>query len=235
MYKRASCTTVPGDLRAFIFPAPPATGTLAVPPNWLNFSREDGNLNGVLDAGEDGSNGGTVNGRLDPLLIPDVTATTATIFLPANSGATDCLYFALGIGLDANALSVNPPTDTIFGEMVISPLVSMNPIPFAGDTGNPIADLVENISAVKSQGKLAVAWSTITELTTEGFNVIGTKKGGGEIKLNSALIPAQEGTTGLGASYSAVFDGSKLKGSTSVFIDLVKIDGTTARFGPVGF
>jgi hypothetical protein len=35
--------------------------------------------------------------------------------------------------------------------------------------------------------------------------------------------------------FPAPFDGGQVKGSTALFIELVKIDGTTARFGPVDF
>jgi hypothetical protein len=80
-----------------------------------------------------------------------------------------------------------------------------------------------------------VNWDTGVELTTAGFNLIGTKKGGNDVQLNSSLIAAKEGTTGKGASYSATFDANQMKGSTLVYVEIVKTDGTKQRFGPASF
>jgi len=235
MYKRGSCADgVAGfDRRVYVYPPNPASGTLQVMPNWTPFSVEDANLNGILDTGEDGTHGGTVNGVLDPFVVPGTDATSATIFIPAVAGATDCLYLAMGIGLDDNRLSINPPGNTIFGEMVISPMVSVNHSPVII---NPTiaGDALASLSATKAQGKLTVAWTMQAEFTTAGFNVIALKKGA-ETRLNASLIPAQQGSTGVGASYTASFDSGQLKGATQVLLELVKLDATTQRFGPVFF
>ena len=239
MYKHGACnsnTTLPGLSRnAYVYPAAPSTGTLTVLGNWTVFSREDANLNGVLDAGEDGSNGGTVNGVLDPFIVAGTSAATTSILVPAVAGATDCIYLALAIGMDNNQLFVDPPTNSIKGQMVLSPGVSVNPNPIRAGSGTPVADLVTTISANKSQGKGTVSWDTGVEMTTAGFNVIGTKKGGSEQKLNATLIAAKEGTTGRGASYTVTFDANALKGSTLVYVEIVKTDGSKERFGPASF
>jgi hypothetical protein len=238
MYKHGACT--PGasdgfDRRVWVYQASPASGTLNVFPNWLVFSIEDSNLNGALDAGEDGSHGGTVNGVLDPFIIPGMDLTNASVFVPAVPGASDCIYLALGIGLDNNHLPVDPPANTILGEMVISPEVSVSPTPIFPGAATPVGDLITTIQAGRRQGKGTVDWETGIELTTAGFNVIGTKHNGAEVKLNRSLIAAKEGTTGRGASYSATFDAGQLKGSTAVFVEIVKTDGSRERFGPAGF
>lgn len=237
MFKHGACTpgTASGfDRRVWVYPAPPASGTLNVLPNWLVFSNEDGNLNGVLDAGEDGTHGGALNGVLDPFIIPGLDPANTSAFVPAVPGSTDCIYLALAIGLDDNHLAINPPANTLLGEMVISPEVSINPLP-VHPSSISVGDLITSIRASKRQGKGTVDWETGIELTTAGFNVIGTKKNGAEVKLNESLIAAKEGTTGRGGSYSATFDAGQLKGSSSVFVEIVKIDGSRERFGPADF
>ena len=236
LFKHGACT--PGtaatfDRRSYIYPAPPPSGTLAVMANWLTFSREDGNLNGVLDAGEDGSNGGTVNGMLDPWIIPGTEATTTQVFIPSVPGASDCIFLALGILFDGNHFAINPPTNTIFGEMVLSPVVSVNPSPLSITAPVPPADLITSLSATRSAGRVTVQWSTTNERMTQGFDVIGSKKSGKEFRLNSSLIPAQEGTTGQGATYSMIFDADLLKGASQVSVEIVLLDGSRKQFGPV--
>ena len=119
--------------------------------------------------------------------------------------------------------------------MVLSPEVSVNPTPVFAGNATPVADLITTIHASKRQGKGTVDWETGIELTTAGFNVIGVGKNGMERKLNGSLIAAKEGTTGRGASYSATFDAGQLKGSSSVFVEIVKLDGSRERFGPADF
>jgi len=237
MYRHGTCpgALTPGERRTFTYPPQPSTGTLNIAPNFTIYSVEDGNLNGVLDAGEDGTNGGAVNSALDPFFIAGTLQATTTIRIPAVAGASDCIFLATGIGVDNNHFSVDPPTNTIFGEMVILPVVSVNPTPIRSGTGTPVADIVTTISTSKSQGKATVNWETGIESTTSGFNVIGTKKNGGETKLNGSIIVAKEGTTGKGATYSVTFDAGQLKGSSSVYVEIVKTDGSKERFGPASF
>jgi hypothetical protein len=238
MYRHGGCTSAGAatlSRNTFVYPATPASGTLNVTDRWSVYSVEDGNLNGVLDAGEDGSNGGTANSVLDPFVIAGTNAATPIVRVPTVSGATDCIFFGLAIGLDNNKLGINPAPSTIFGEMVLSPMVTLNPNPVRSGTGTPVADLVTVIHANKSQGKGIVDWETGIEMSTAGFNVIGTKKGGAEVKLNGSLIAAKEGTSGKGATYSVTFDAGQLKGSSAVFVEIVKTDGSKERFGPVSF
>lgn len=237
MFRHGACSntaTVGVDRRAWVYGPAPATGTLTVAANWAIFSLEDADLDGILDAGEDGV-GGTANGKLDPFIIAGTNAAQATAKVPAVVGANDCVFFATALGFDDNAKSINPPTNTIFGTLVVTPNVSVNPNPVRAGSATPVTDLVTTIRVSKSQGKGTVDWETGVEMTTAGFNVIGTKKGGQETKLNGTLIAAKEGTTGKGASYSVTFDGGQLKGSTTVYVEIVKTDGSKERFGPASF
>lgn len=241
VFKHGACT--PGaagpNRRTWVYPAAPTSGQLTVAPDFTVFSLEDTNLNGVLDANEnDGAAtppNDNANGRLDPFIIPGTGAANTGVFVPAVAGAADCIFFGMGYQFDAGGGCVNPPTCNIFGEGVVSPMVSVNPNPVRAGSGTPVTDVVTTIRASKSQGKGTVSWETGIEASTSGFNVIGTKKGGGEVKLNGAIIDAKEGTTGKGASYTVTFDGGQLKGSTSVYVEIVKLNGTTERFGPASF
>jgi len=232
------------DRRTYVMPGPIASGTQVVSPNFIPFSREDANLNGVLDAGEDGTNGGATNGRLDPFILklaadPDPTggtnAITVQVPIPVVTGANDCIFLGMGILLDSGGRAADP-ANTIFGESVITPAISLNTNPIRAGSATPVSDQVIDIIASKTGGKGKVDWTTGIELTTAGFNVIGTKKGGGgEIRLNSALISPKEGTTGKGATYSLTFDGGQLKGSSTIYIEVVKTNGSKERFGPASF
>jgi hypothetical protein len=253
VFKHGACSTSAAagfDRRSFVMPGPLASGTAVVTPNFFNYSREDANLSGTLDAGEDGTNGGASNGRLDPFVIPGTACAgpaaagqpscgnpAIQVPVPAVVGANDCIFIGMGILFDAGGLSVNPPTNTIFGETVISPGISLNTNPIRAGSATPVPDQVTDIVASKTGGKGKVDWTTGIETTTSGFNVIGTKKGGSgnEVKINSALVTAKEGTTGKGASYTLTFDASQLKGSSAVYIEVVKTNGSKERFGPASF
>ena len=111
--------------------------------------------------------------------------------------------------------------------------MNSNPIPLSGPAAIP--DVVTTISALRHAGSATIEWSTDAEFNTLGFNVIGSKDNGRELRLNAELIAVNEGTTGKGASYTTTFEARQLKGSASIFIELVKTDGTTRRFGPARF
>jgi hypothetical protein len=99
----------------------------------------------------------------------------------------------------------------------------------------PAADKVVNLRASKASGKANVSWDTSAELTTVGFNLIGAKKNGGSVQMNTSLIQAKQGTTGESASYSIDLSSRDLKGSTGVYVELVKTNGAKERFGPASF
>jgi len=132
----------------------------------------------------------------------------------------------------------NAPLATACGgacAKVVTPVVSVNQYPLSLDTATPAADRIINLTASKAVGKVNVSWDTTAELSTAGFNLIGVKKSGGQVQINSALIPAQEGTSGAGASYSINLGPRDLKGSTAVYVELVKTSGAKELFGPASF
>jgi hypothetical protein len=123
-FKKAPCDTPPSDTRTYIMEPDPDTPS--VTPNFIAYSFEDANLDGILDPGEDGLDGGNVNGRLDPSILHDSDleadglSETLRIFLPATSPEAECIYLGVGLYLDARP---------ILGEPVVTPLVSINPDP----------------------------------------------------------------------------------------------------------
>lgn len=236
VYKRGTC--VEGevstfDRRVYLYPASPSYGYATADANWRLFSPEDQNYNEALDPDEDGSNGGTVNGQLDPVLVDGTSPTTVSFRMSKVQDGMECLYFGMAIGLDANRLAINPPESTLYGEMVLSPMVSVNPAPIViGGTLAP--DVIMDLTALKIPGGATVEWVTGSERMTAGFNVFGVKRAGRELRLNPTLILAKEGTSGRGAGYFASFSAGQLKGCASIYVELVGTDGSRKRFGPAG-
>jgi len=224
--KRAACTaTAPGnigtfDTRTFIFNASVIPET--VTKGFVPYAPQDLNLNGIVD--------GTEVAHV-PVILAGNALTTVPVKIPKIALATDCVYLGVGLRLDSAVKSVCGGACT----NVVTPVVSVNPIPLSLDTATAVGDKVINLTAGKVTGKANVSWNTTAELSTAGFNLIGVKKSGGDVQLNSALIPAQKGTTGESASYSINLGPRDLKGSTAVYVELVKISGAKERFGPASF
>jgi hypothetical protein len=238
VYKRGTCD--PGevstfDRRVYVYPAIPPPGTATIDANWRMFSPEDQNYNDALDPGEDGSSGGLVNGQLDRILAAGTSPTTLSFRASRALDGLDCLYFGMALGLDANHLPIDPAASTLLGEMVLSPMVSVNPVPIGIAGGVAPSDLITELTGTKIPGGAKVSWITSNERMTAGFYVFGLKRNGREILLNSTLIPAKEGTTGKGASYSMTFDSSQLKGCHAVDVELIMSDGSRTRYGPTRY
>ncbi|HEV8337333.1 MAG TPA: hypothetical protein VGR67_13025 [Candidatus Polarisedimenticolia bacterium] len=227
MYKRGACGVgafPAGDTRALA--AYPASGTSTVATNYSPYFPQDLNLNGILDAGEQ---------AFAPVILASNSPTStqlSNMFVPKIAGATDCLFFALALRVDPGAvLALGVQHQPVYSQFVsVNATAGVNLA-----TGTPASDRVLNLVASKTSGKANVSWDTTAELTVAGFNLIGTKKSGGEVQLNSSLIPAKKGTTGEGASYSADLKAGDLKGSTAVFVEVVKTNGAKERFGPASF
>lgn len=227
-FQRGSCASPPTDTRAFTMRSvnvAPFPGTVAV--NMPPYSLEDGNLNGALDPGEDGSHGQPVNGELDPVTLPGNLAATTTITIPNIPGATDCVY--LGVGLVVDGAPISP------GESVISPFVTINPIPISLENATPISDRVLALRAVKSGGKATISWITAGEFTIAGFDLIGFRRDGRTLRLNSTLIAPRFGTTAEGASYTIDLSAGDVKGSSHVAVEVKHTNGSTDRTDPVPF
>jgi len=224
LFRRDSCTATPADRRSYNIPPSPTSGTLNATRVWTPYAPQDLNLNGVQDGAEVAFVPVTFAGRDE---LSDTLPDSKDVFVPFQSGASDCVYFAIALQLDVNVIAP--------GERVLSPLVSINPIPVSADQATPVSDRVVNLVASKSAGKASVSWDTTAEFATSGFNLIGTKKNGGSVQLNSTLIAAKKGTTGEGASYTVSLSSGSLKGSTAVYVEVVKTNGAKERFGPASF
>jgi hypothetical protein len=55
------------------------------------------------------------------------------------------------------------------------------------------------------------------------------------VPLNAALIPAKEGTSGRGVSYTLTVEASQLRGSQAVIVELLRTNGSKQRSNPVPF
>ena len=223
--KRAACDATSAaniasfDARTFVFDEIAETVALGFVP----YAPQDLNLNGLVDAGE---------AAHVPVILAGNDAVTVPVLIPKIAGATDCAYLGVGLRLDNS-----PFPDKCGGacQSVLTPVVSVNPIPVALDSATPSADRVVNLTASRTAAEANVAWDTTAELSTAGFNLIGVKKNGDRVAISASMIVALEGTTGLGAQYSIDLSPKDLKGSTAVYVELVKTSGATELFGPVSF
>ncbi len=224
MVRRAACdATSPAsvasfDTRTFIMDAASSfPGTIL--PNFFPYAPEDLNLNGVRDDGE---------APFVPVVLAGNDAATAAIRIPRIAGATDCAYLGVALLLDS---APDPAACEGPCAQVLTPLVSANPTAIPLLAGG--ADQVIDLAAGKVSGRATVSWVTTAETAVAGFDLIGVRKGGGTVRMNDALIAAKQGTTGMGASYSVSLGAGDLRGSAGVAVEVVMLDGTRVRFGPV--
>jgi thrombospondin type 3 repeat protein len=91
-------------------------------------------------------------------------------------------------------------------------------------------NLTLDINSPLKHGSGILTWSTLSERTMFGFNIIMVDSQGRPNVVNPALIPCDECVTGLGANYAAVVP--KHKSGKQIFVQVVYIDGRTLTFGP---
>jgi hypothetical protein len=222
--KRAPCdATSPGkvesfDTRSFIMDS----GTGLIARNFVPYASQDGNLNGIRDGGE------APHGRL---VIEGNGDRTVPVRIPKIAGAADCAYLGVGLILDP---APDPSSCGGACEQVVTPLLSVNAIPFSLATALPVPDRVVSVLTRRSGGKVEISWDTTAEQELSGFNVLGTGKKGGTIRLNQGIIEARKPAGGGGSHYSIVLDASVLKGITTLHVEVVKKGGAREQFGPVG-
>ena len=220
--KRAPCdATSPGkvesfDTRSFIMDS----GMGLIARNFVPYAPQDGNLNGIRDGGE------APHVRL---VIEGNGERTIPVRIPRIAGATDCAYLGVGLILDPA-----PDRSACGGacEQVVTPLLSVNAIPFSLGTALPVPDRVVNLVARKSGGKVEISWDTTSEVSLSGFNVLGSGKKGAAIRLNPGLIAARKPPAGEGAHYSVAFEAGDLKGMTTIHLEVVRKGRASERFGP---
>jgi VCBS repeat protein len=92
-------------------------------------------------------------------------------------------------------------------------------------------DVTATVSNNSSQGKGSglVSWTTSTERDVRGFNVVMLDSHG-RVQLNNVLIPCEQCTTGVGASYSTLIP--KHKSGRNIYIEVVHRNGRIDTFGP---
>ncbi len=107
--------------------------------------------------------------------------------------------------------------------------------PFSLNSDSPTAATMAGFSGVAmGDGSVSLGWQTVSELDLLGFYLYrATSETDTPQRLNEDLIPAQWPGSPTGGSYS-FHDQSTLPGATySYWIDVVQIDGTVLRYGPV--
>jgi len=82
------------------------------------------------------------------------------------------------------------------------------------------------------RSSVTVDWSTASEVNTAGFNLYRRGANGGEMKLNSALIPVQ-GDALAGATYHYNDDDARPGQSYEYWLEEVELGGATSRHGPI--
>jgi hypothetical protein len=220
--------------------------------HWHPYSAADADFNGFTDPGTTTRNAITkvaAGGGSVPITTNLLTPAEAT------AGVDDCLYVGIAAAGDNGAAAPQTPFLTPYVSMEQHSAIPLcqficpngscapaagQPCPQGGSSASntgatPAGDRVVNVKVTKKFGKTDVSWDTTSELATAGFNLIGTKKNGRDVRLNARLIPAKNGTTGSGASYTMSIPASALKGSTSVYVEIITINGAKERFGPASF
>jgi hypothetical protein len=92
-----------------------------------------------------------------------------------------------------------------------------------------VTDVAIDFQSPAGKGSGLVTWQTKHEHDVAGFNVV-TYDSGPRVQLNLLLIPCQQCSTGLDASYAQVIP--KHKGGHSIYIELVHVGGAVDTWGP---
>jgi hypothetical protein len=94
-----------------------------------------------------------------------------------------------------------------------------------------VVDIVLNGRRGRSTINRILRWSTTHEIDVRGFHVIEVEVDGASRQLNEELIPCSECTSGEGAAYTFRLPAPGRR-SGEIFVDLVRLDGRSERFGP---
>jgi len=93
-----------------------------------------------------------------------------------------------------------------------------------------VFDIFVSLTSAAGKGAGTVSWKTGIEVDLRGFNVVRFDSQGHRAKINPVLIPCQECSTGLGASYVTIIP--RHRGGHNIFIEMLHLDGTLEIFGP---
>jgi len=93
-----------------------------------------------------------------------------------------------------------------------------------------VVNVTITTSSPTGRGSGLVRFSTTTERTVLGFNVVRFDAQGRREQLNQVMVPCQECSTGLGADYAVIIP--KHKSGHYIFVEMVRVDGAVSLFGP---
>jgi hypothetical protein len=101
--------------------------------------------------------------------------------------------------------------------------------PCACAIGTVINPRVSNGSPA-GQGSGTLRWETGGEVNLVGFNVLIINSKGVRTKLNLAIIPCEHCEDLVGGAYAFIVP--KHKNRQDIFVEMVRVDGSTSLFGP---
>ena len=91
---------------------------------------------------------------------------------------------------------------------------------------------LSSFTAVPANKRIAVEWTTESEIDTTGFNIYRSEDGGEYEQINSSLIPA-EGSPAEGAAYEFVDDDVKNRKNYWYRLEDIDYNGISTMHGPV--
>lgn len=106
-----------------------------------------------------------------------------------------------------------------------------NPQQGPGDCLELVNDVAISKSSPQGKGSGLVTWTTTVEVNVSGFNIVSIGGNGSTTVVNEALIPCQQCSSGLGASYASIVP--KHRSGQNLYVQMIAGDGTViGTFGP---
>lgn len=156
---------------------------------------------------------------------------------PYAPGVESCVAIvgANGLGLPGifKSISILMPQEVCFQSATI-PTTPFDPTVGGCQIQNPLAVMVDTLTATALDDEVLVQWETVSEIDNRGFNLYrGPAADGPWTRLNDWLIPSQAPGSAQGFSYQ--FHDLEVTPGNTYFYLLESIDlaGTSAQYGPV--
>jgi len=101
-------------------------------------------------------------------------------------------------------------------------------------SGTPTAAFLASFTARSAKNRVLIRWETVNEFDVVGYNLLrSTSPDGPYAQINPSLLPAQGSGSVIGTTYSYA-DSGVSSGTTYYYIlEVLNLDGSGTRFGPV--
>jgi hypothetical protein len=160
--------------------------------------------------------------------------TTANQPQPANGGAPATNNHAVTDVADSDARLVGSTAAIDIGDTTLGgPGANNHGFDF-GFSPTPLAAVLADFSATAAADHVMLAWSTVSEIGNQGFNLYRSTEALGPVeRINDALIPSQSPGGSQGFAYT--WQDSAVAANTTYhyWLEAVDLQGATQRFGPV--